>query len=183
MGRGSDISSHMAPGVLTNRVDHIYATPNISFWERIGNSLRTAEAHVANQSFDSLDGILQILDKQLNEVGTFSPPEAIHSSDHFKHLVKKAVHDKELLSWKSCINMSNALLQKAIKLHGRDSTKLYFDHCISLCAGGASGAHKLLKVFEKDQGGSYESDHAEMEKKLGSTIAARMSSRTSTWAV
>ena len=51
MGRGSEISFQMAPGVLTNRVDHIYATPNISFWERIGNSLRTAKAHVANKSF------------------------------------------------------------------------------------------------------------------------------------
>ena len=30
MGRGSEISFQMAPGVLTNRVDHIYATPNIS---------------------------------------------------------------------------------------------------------------------------------------------------------
>ncbi len=123
MGRGSEISFQMAPGVLTNRVDHIYATPKLSVWERTGNSLRTAKTHVANNSFDALDGILHIVDKQLNEVDAFWPPEAIHSSDHFKHLVKKAVHDKELLSWKSCITMSNALLQKAIKLHGRDSTK------------------------------------------------------------
>ena len=52
-----------------------------------------------------------------------------------------------------------------------------------LCAGGASGAHKLLKIFEKNQGGSYESEHAEMQNKLGSTIADRMASRISTWAV
>ena len=178
MGRGSEISFQLAPGVLTNRMDHIYATPKLSYWERIGNSLRTAKAHAANNSFEALDGILKILDKQINEVDSFWPPEAVHSSDHFKHLVKKAVHDKDVLSWKSCINMANALLHKSLKLHGRDSTNIYFGHCISLCAGGASGAHKLLKVFEKDQGGSYESEHAEMQKKLGPTIADRMSSRT-----
>ena len=74
MGRGSEISFQMAPGVLTNRKDHIYATPKLSFWERISNSLRTAKAHVANNSFADLDGILQILDKQLNEVDAFWPP-------------------------------------------------------------------------------------------------------------
>ena len=79
--------------------------------------------------------------------------------------------------------MANALLQKAIKIYGKKSSKLYFEHCISLCAGGASGAHKLLKVFEKDEGTSYESEHAELQKQLGPTIAARMASRTSTWAI
>ena len=94
MGRGSEISFQLAPGVLTNRMDHIYATPKLSYWERIGNSLRTAKAHAANHSFDALDGILQILDKQINEVDSFWPLEAIPSADHFKHLIKKAVHDK-----------------------------------------------------------------------------------------
>ena len=62
-------------------------------------------------------------------------------------------------------------------------SKLYFEHCVSLCAGGASGAHKLLKVFERDEGTSYESEHAQMQLKLGSTIAATMASRTATWAI
>ena len=62
MGRGSEISFQMAPGVLTNRIDHIYATPKFSFWERVCNSLRTAKAHVANNSLDALYDILQISD-------------------------------------------------------------------------------------------------------------------------
>ena len=183
MGRGSNVSFQLAPGVLTNRIDHIYATPSISFWERIGNSLRTAKAHAVNSSFSALDGILQILDKQVIEIDSFWLPGTTHSSEHFKHLVSKAAHLKDAVSWRNCNYMANALLQKALKIHGANSSKLYFEHCISLCAGGASGAHKLLKVFEKDEGLSYESEHAEMQKKLGPTIAARMSSRISTWAI
>ncbi len=72
---------------------------------------------------------------------------------------------------------------KGSEIPWNKSSKLYFEHCISLCAGGVSGAHKLLKVFEKDEGTSYESEHADMQKKLGPTIAARMASRTSTWAI
>ena len=124
MGRGSEISFQLAPGVLTNRIDHIYATPKISYWERVGNSLRTAKAHAANHSFDALDGVLKILDKQINEVDLFWPPDAIHSADHFKHLIRKAVHQKDTFSWKSCINMANALLQIALTNHGKNSSTL-----------------------------------------------------------
>ena len=56
---------------------------------------RTAKAHAANHSFDALDGVLKILDKQINEVDLFWPPDAIHSADHFKHLIRKAVHQKD----------------------------------------------------------------------------------------
>ena len=31
MGRGSNISVQLAPGVLTNRIDHIYATPHLAY--------------------------------------------------------------------------------------------------------------------------------------------------------
>ena len=41
----------------------------------------------------------------------------------------------------------------------------------------------MLKVIEKDQGCSYETEPAEMRKKLGCTIASRMSSRISSWAI
>ena len=149
MVRGSELSFQLAPGVLTNRIDHIYATPMLSSWERIGNSLRAAKTYIANCSYSALDPLLQILDKQLNDVQAHWPVEATHTAYHFKELVEKAMHDKDLLSWKGCIYMANALLQRAIRAHGKTSTKAYFNDCLAICAGSASGAHRLLKVFEK----------------------------------
>ena len=49
--------------------------------------------------------------------------------------------------------------------------------------GSASGAHALLKVFEKDGGASYENAEAQMQKVQGSTIQERMTSRINTWGV
>ena len=100
MGRGSETSCQQAHGVLTNRTDHIYATPNISYWERVGNSLRMAKAHAVNYSFDALEGVLRILDKQINDLDVFWPPEVLHSYEHFKHLISKAIHPKDAGSWK-----------------------------------------------------------------------------------
>ena len=135
-------------------MDHIFATPQLSFWERVANYLPTAKAHVSNGSHAALVSIFQILDKQINEVQGHWPVEAMHTSDNFIVLVKKAMQHKDLQSWKSCINMANALLQRAIRTHAKTSTKAYVNHCVAICAGGASGAHRLLKVFEKDQGRS-----------------------------
>ena len=182
MGRGSDITFREAAGSFNNRLDHIYATPQVSFWERLGNSLRVIVGHIKRGKENLLAGLFGLLEQQKLDIRHFWSPETKTTPSDLQQRIDHAMHIASLSEFKVCINITNAVLQKALKQFGKDSNKAYFDFCVSACSGGAGAGHSLLKVYEHDQGPSYESVEADHHKKLGFTIRQRMTQRSYDWA-
>ena len=48
LGRGSVIKFKLAPNSLATRKDHIFASPQMSYWDKFSNMLKRLKAHLKN---------------------------------------------------------------------------------------------------------------------------------------
>ena len=180
-GRGAKVEFKTVAVSFENKAAHIYATPAVSFWEKLGVRLRQLEGYMKNGTrSDLIDTTRADIEKLLPDCAQWWPNAHEDTPKELLDLIYPMLQAPSEHLTQRCIAYVNNILTAALKNMQQKTSAQYKDFMLKALEGSAAGGHALLHVFEKDAGKSYETMEDARQQVQGISVQERMVSRINT---
>ena len=168
---------------MHNKNSHIYATPKLSFWEKLGNGLRLLKGYRKNGTRNELaNDTVQWIGMQAQEVNKWMPVELKMDPVKIERRIIDAISSPEPQVIEQAIQITNHCLRKAVQCSAKESNQKYLHFLQKSLIGSAGVGHSLLKTFERDAAISYEEVDDIRAMTQGLNVKDRMTTRICSWA-
>jgi hypothetical protein len=169
---------------LSNVDGHIYATPMLSFWEKLGNKLRLLKGLLKNGTRDDLlQDTRESIGEQLGNVSKSMPINLNMDPMKIANKILRSIDALDTTMVEISIQLVNHCLKTAIQANSKESSQRYLQFLQKSLAGSAGVGHSLLKTIERDAGVSYEEVDDIRAETQGPNVKDRMVTRICSWAV